>query len=712
MNEKKLEEKKLKEVISRYMEVLEDLELIIKTLPMKYQNNPELLDALLKQYKNKQRIITEGLKKPYFARIDFKDDMQENTDICYIGKVGVSDFDNNLVTIDWRAPIASLYYDSNLGRVSYEAPDGIISGYMSLKRQYEIENGNLKSYNDVDTVSNDEILKPYLSVNADNRLKNIVSSIQNEQNQVIRRSLFDNIIVQGVAGSGKTTVALHRIAYLAYNYRDKIKSNQYMIIGPNKFFINYISSVLPDLDVTDVPQLTYDEFTKEYLSEYFDIVDSPISKTSFNSNKFKMSMLYKEIIDRYVTWLEENFVLPDRDFCIKKFQLLPKNIIKDIYNNIDDTYMQSIDEKIERCILMTSTYLKSNINKVISELNLQYTRLTEGDISNQLIADFNQIKKELESTGCISSLRKYFTFKNKKTTVLYNDMIKNIINFTDDKGTLEIKNTQIKGKGVYTFEDLPGLVYLNWKLHGSKSYKNIRQTVIDEAQDYGTFNFYALKKVLSSSSFSIFGDLAQSIYDYRSIDDWDSVIKESFNEDCQLEYLLKSYRTTTEIMSSANSVLSYIGLKNATPVIRHGENVRYIKVSEDYYEVLLNRVNNLRSKNYQSIALISRTDEDAINITENLRDLGLEIRNVGINDSVYNGGVCSVSSQLSKGLEFDAVIITDASENKYSSNNTTDMKSLYVSMTRPLHELEILYRTDLSKPLQNDLENQKVKHLK
>lgn len=705
------EKKKLEEILGQYKEVLEDLELVIRSLPNKYQHNPEVLDALLRQYENKKRVITEGLNKPYFARIDFKDDKEENE--CYIGKVGVTDFDQNTVTIDWRAPIASLYYDSNLGKTSYKAPEGTITGVLSLKRQYDIESGKLISFNDVDTVANDDILKPYLSVNADNRLKNIVSSIQSEQNEVIRKDLTDNIIVQGVAGSGKTTVALHRIAYLAYNYRNKIKSNQYMIIGPNKFFIKYISSVLPDLDVTDVPQLTYEEFTKEYLGEDFIIIKEKISQTSFNANKFKMSLDYKRVIDKYLDYLEQKQVLPNKDFNIKEFSILPKEVIKEIYDNIDDKYTTDIESKIERTILMASSYLKDNHEKIMASLISQYNKLLDNakdsKTKNAINNIYTKIKKELESSGLSSSLRKYFTFRNKKTTLLYNDMIKNIINYFENKEVIEIKDNEPKEKNVFTFEDLPGLIYLHYRLHGSKDYKQYRQTVIDEAQDYGTFNFYVLKQVLSSSSFSIFGDLAQSIYDYRSIDNWNDVISGSFNGDCKLEYLLKSYRTTMEIMNSANSVLDYIGLRTATPVIRHGENVRYLKVKENDYCTILKRVSLLKEKDYQSIALISRNNEEASIMADNLSKLGLDIKSISENSIDYDNGVCSVSSELSKGLEFDAVIITDASEEKYSSKNNTDMKNLYVSMTRPLHELEILYSTELSEPLKNDRQKVLVK---
>ena len=707
------EKRKLEEILEQYKEVLENLKLVIRSLPSKYQHNPEVLDALLRQYENKERVLTEGLKKPYFARIDFKDDETKEENMCYIGKVGVTDFDQNTVTVDWRAPIASLYYDSNLGKTSYKAPEGIINGTLSLKRQYDIESGKLISFNDVDTVANDEILRPYLSVNADNRLKNIVSSIQSEQNEVIRKDLTDNIIVQGVAGSGKTTVALHRIAYLAYNYRNKIKSNQYMIIGPNKFFIKYISSVLPDLDVTDVPQLTYEEFTKEYLGEDFSLAKEKISKTDFNVNKFKMSLDYKTVIDEYINYLEKEKVLPLKDFCIKDFNILPKEEIRKIYDNIDDRYITDIESKIERTILMASTYLKNNQDKVLTALMAEYNKLLDNAKDNKTKTAINQtydkIKKELESCGLSSSLRKYFTFRSKKTTALYSDMIRSIEKYYDNKDVKEIKDNEPKEKNTFTFEDLPGLVYLHYRLHGSGIYKDYRQTVIDEAQDYGTFNFYALKQVLSSSSFSIFGDLAQSIYDYRSIDNWNDVISKSFDNDCNLEYLLKSYRTTMEIMNSANLVLSHIGLKTATPVIRHGEDVRYLKIKENDYNRILERVNLLKEKDYQSIALISRDTAEAKEMADNLAKLGLDIKSIGEDNVDYDSGICSLSSELSKGLEFDAVILTDASEDKYSSKDNTDMKNLYVSMTRPLHELEILYDGEITLPLKKEAEKTFIK---
>ena len=703
----KLEANKLEEVKIKYKEVTDNLKININSLYSRINQNSNEVYSHIYKLENKIRLINDSLNKPYFARIDFQNEKNKEKEILYIGKVGVSDFDNNLITIDWRAPIASLYYDSNIGNTSYETPEGIIKGTLNLKRQYDIEKGILKSFNDIDIVSNDEILKPYLNVNTDIRLKNRVSTIQKEQHTIIRKSLEENIIIQGVAGSGKTTVALHRIAYLAYNNKDKINSNQYMVIGPNNFFIDYISSVLPDLDVTNVLQLTYEEFTKKYLNENFNVVQSSIEDNKFNINKFKMSISYKKIIDKYIAQLEHYNVIPTKDFTIKSFNILSQNKIKEIYHNIDDTYLESIDSKIEKCILTISSYLKNNIEEIILDLTFQYEKLIKNcnnDKEKKEILDtFNKIKKELSSTGCSSSLKKYFIFKNKKTCSLYNNMIKNIDNYSNIENISYIKEQYKKLKNNYTFEDLPALIYINYKIHGPKNYKTIRQTVIDEAQDYGTFNFYVLKLVLKNSSFSIFGDLAQSIYDYRSINNWNEVIDECFNNDCKIEYLIKSYRTTIEIMNEANIILKYIGLKPSIPVIRHGEKVHYLKVTNNYYNKLNFIIKKLKNKKYNSIAIISRTKNKADEITYNLKNYGLNIEKISDTKNNNDIKIYSLSSETSKGLEFDAVVIADASENNYSKDNLTDMKNLYVSMTRPLHELYIIYKDKLTKPLSKSI---------
>lgn len=707
------EKEKLKNILEAYKEVIKYTELSIEALPKMYRDNPDLLNSLLSQAELKLINLNKGLDKPYFARIDFTDSEGGKKEVCYIGKVGVLDSDNKIITVDWRTPIASLYYDSNVGPASYEAPKGIIKGTLDLKRQIEIEKGNLISVQDVDAVSNDELLKPYLGVNADNRLKNIVSSIQCEQNAVIRENLRKNIIVQGVAGSGKTTVALHRIAYLVYNNRDKINPDQYMVIGPNKFFIDYISSVLPDLDVSNVPQLTFEELALDFVGEKFEINDSSHKIISSMTNspeksvdKYKTSMRYKQAIDRFIAYFEQ-ILIPDKDFEIRGFTVLNSETIKEIYDNMTGYATDDLQSKVDRCILLVSKKIEENREKLISRLgNFTYEEFQKHKNDSKAVIkikkNFEAIKRELEN-NCYQSLKKYFSRVNTKIMTLYNTFVSHIEEYTQDnigylkKVTLgNIKNRKVD------FEDLAALIYLKERLKGTSIYRKYRHTVIDEAQDFGEFNFYVLNKIMNNGTFSIFGDLAQSIYSYRSVDNWDDVVKNSFDNQCEVLELLKSYRTTVEIMKAANNITNHIGLNSATPVIRHGDEVSVSRINEgSKIEHIYNKILEFKAKGYNSIAIISKTDAEAGKVNLELRKLGIDINHVSSSNEPYEGGICTIPSYLSKGLEFDAVILDNVSKKNYSSTNKIDMQLLYVSMTRPLHELDLIYDGEITMPLQS-----------
>ena len=269
------EKKKLEQTIDIVKQILQDENLDLKRLYNDFVGDREELWRIADRKKLHVSNLEVAKDKPYFARIDFVSEEDGKISTIYIGKNGVMK-NTDIIVTDWRAPISSLYYDAEVGKCGYEAPNGRINGEMLLKRQYEIENGELQEYFDVDLVSNDGLLQKYLNDNNDARLKSIVSTIQKEQNDVIRKKMSDNIIVQGVAGSGKTTVALHRIAYLVYNYINSIKQNQYLVIGPNPVFLKYIKSVLPELDVDGVEQCTYEMFAKKYIDE--DININPSNK--------------------------------------------------------------------------------------------------------------------------------------------------------------------------------------------------------------------------------------------------------------------------------------------------------------------------------------------------------------------------------------------------------------------------------------------------
>lgn len=681
IKEFKNEEEKLNHILIKYDEVMKYCKNRINSIFTTYANNQTMIENLTEIYLEKIRLMEKSLNKPYFARLDFKRDGESDIEELYIGKVGVIDEKNNNIIIDWRAPVSSMYYDSNIGDASYKAPEGTCTGKLLLKRQYEIENKQLKSYQDVDTVSNDELLKPYLEASVDNRLKNIVSTIQHEQNRIIREPVNKNLIIQGVAGSGKTTVALHRIAYLVYNNRENIKPEQYLIIGPNKFFVNYISGVLPDLDVEDVKQLTYDELCSEILQENITLIDEDIkllksikNEKELTYQKIKVSMQFKKALDKYIKEIKES-TIPIYGVRINEKEIISNEFIKQIYNSFEelDEY-DNIKTRLMRTNLFFEKYIDENIE--------QYREYSEKELKKALKNYFNKLIQKIPKIyqNFLSNLDKYLEISE------------------DIKEQVKINIINLKNKK-FEFEDLSSLIYLKAKINGIDEYGKYKQIVIDEAQDYGEFTFFSLKFILKNAAFSIFGDLAQSIYQYRSIENWESVLNNTFRYQGEIQYLLKSYRTTTEIMDSANNITKYIKLNIAKPVIRHGKKVSFIKYKEKNEQIsLIKRIlEQYKTQNYKTIAIICKNEEEAQELYIKLEMN--DIKNITLNDTEYNGGICIITSYLAKGLEFDGVIISNSGEEEYNSNKIIDMKLLYVAMTRPLHELTILYKNDITKPL-------------
>lgn len=702
------EQNKLREIVEGLNETLEGEELKLKALPRKYGNNPILLQSLMSMTSQKIYGIKTHIDKPYFSRIDFKSMENGKKEQLYIGKVGVIDLDGNILVTDWRAPIASLYYDSNLGQVEYVAPDGVMKGTLELKRQIVIENQEIKEIFDVDSVSDDELLKPYLGANADNRLKNIVASIQKEQNEIIRKPLYQNVIVQGVAGSGKTTVALHRIAYLIYNYSKKYHSNQFMVIGPNKFFINYISNVLPDLDAGQVEQWTFEELALKFVAEKMSVSNATEKLVSILSgnqesgvSKYKLSMIYKEELDKFLEKFEYEFV-PKEGISINGFCLFSKEEVCDMLQSEIEIDFSSRLSRLQKVIENKVENMPDLTGKIKEHFNT-LLRNAKTDSERQEITKLQWDTIDKVNTELKNILKKKFTVKNKKVITLYKSFITNYKKYSLNNSMCQkIQNATMGNVNSkkFNFEDLPALMYIKYKLFGCGEFKDFAHVVVDEAQDFGTFNFFVLKKMMQSSTFSIFGDLTQGIYEYRSINNWEEVIRSSFDGKCSLMQLEKSYRTTMEIMKSANLISKSIGLYEGKPVIRHGREVTIHKLNEsERISYIQECINQYKASGHQSIAIICKTPEESKRVYERMVQMQKDITLIAEDNEIYDGGVCVVPSHLSKGLEFDCVLIYDANEQLYSSNNKVDMKLLYVAMTRALHTLDILYSKDITKPL-------------
>lgn len=663
--------------------------------------------------KNHIKVLEKASSNPYFARIDFKAITDSDFKEIYIGRNGISK-DGKVLITDWRAPISSLYYDSSTGKTSYKSPTGDVLGEVALKRQYDIEDGKLIEYFDVDLVSNDNLLQKYLNANNDSRLKSIVATIQSEQNDIIRRPIDENVIIQGVAGSGKTTVALHKIAYLVYNYINSVKQSQYLVIGPNPVFIKYIKTVLPDLDVSGVSQLTFEQFAKDYIGEEIEInpsnkkISASIAGKSNDIDKFKSSMLYKNMLENFFELYLKGIV--SKPLKLNDFVVLTEEEMAPIFARALEEQHATLQGRVEVTIERLIDYVKNNIDSILTRYNEYENNLFKNaSLEERESLRKKFIKERIEiQKNCSTTIRKYFSKAVLSPIKLYRLFISMLDDFNiyGYKKITELKKTTMANikENKYDFEDLAALLYLKLRTEPNRQYSNIKHTVIDEAQDLGIFNFYVLKKCLPTSTFSIFGDLAQSIYDYRGIDNWDEVNSLIFNNKANIVNFNKSYRTTASIMNVADAISESINLGKSDLVVRDGLPVSFDEAptSNELVEQIANKIKEYKEKGYKTIAVISKTDLLSRYINDDLRELGIVIPNVTEKDDVSldEFSVCTISNQLAKGLEFDAVILNNVNDKIYSCDSTLDMKLLYVAVTRALHELDITYNGKLPEVLQ------------
>lgn len=702
MEDLEYEKQKLENVESNLEDIQKGEEEILRDLPKKYGSNPVLLANLMSTSATKIANIQKIKEKPYFARIDFKEDKKNTKDKLYIGKIGVTDLNGRVVVTDWRAPVSTLYYDSNLGQVEYDAPYGKIHGELSLKRQIIIQNKKIESIFDVDSVSDDELLKPYLGASADSRLKNIVASIQGEQNEIIRKNIEKNLIVQGVAGSGKTTVALHRIAYLMYNNSDKYKANQFMVIGPNKFFINYISNVLPDLDASNAVQLTYEELASNFIGEKISYEDSTKKlnditdgRDTISNVKYKTTLEYKDLLDKYLNTIEYD-IIADNGLVINDVCVLTKDEILEVYKQ---TQGESIKQRLDIVARRIANNIKNDdeiYSRVKSQMDALELAQTDVEQRRKIIKKELDMLKDLNNTGFEKQLKKLLDISSLKVIPIYQNFVESVDNIPEIIRSSTVKSLKSR---VIENEDIAPIMYIKLRYFGNEEFKNIKCVVVDEAQDFGVFSYYILRNVLNQANFSIFGDLAQGIYSYRAIENWHD-IQDGIFEDSEYLNLRKSYRTSIEIMSEANKISSAINLGEARPVIRESGPVIKTKVdSKSKNEYIAKKVKDYLDNGYKSIAIVYKNQTEMAKISKLLKEKNIDNEIIYKDQEKYNGGVCILTSYLSKGLEFDVVIVADSDESNYVSSNVLDMKLLYVAMTRALHKLELIYTDKICKYL-------------
>lgn len=637
--------------------------------------------------------LTKSKPIPYFGKIEISTNGQESySQNIYIGRNSVTSADTKYVT-DWRAPVCSIYYDGEIGPVSYKMGEKEINTNLLTKRQITIKNSELIDVVDTELVSNDELLKPYLEINADNKMKTIIASIQKEQNEIIRKPSNKNMIIQGVAGSGKTSVALHRISYQLYESSEKLMPDSFLILGPNDYFLNYVSYVLPDLDTYSVEEETFLNFASNYIGEKINLKpDESIQEnsTSATIQLFKTSLEYRDILEGFLQKYIEKFIVPD-DFKIMNDVVFSKELIRDVLFSTS-----SLFPDYKRVSLLLETRLKNYYEQIYDEINAKYKNVYktmdfEDPKRKELVGYSSKLFSVLKNDG-IKLLRKYLKdikLTNQQIYAIFIDYFGDVeCSLTEKEKLLLQKETleDLKKKKI-GFEDLAPLVYIYYRLSGEKT--KFKQIIIDEAQDYGTFHFDVLKKVNPQAYFTIYGDLAQAIYPYRSIRSWDELSKEVFDGNVDKSMLNKSYRTTIEITKNANTVLNHMNLVEATPVIRHGNDVEVTECTDPIFKV--DKINKMIEKGFKTIAIICKDEKEVKKVYEELEKYKLNFKIISSTDTNYDGGLFVLTAAASKGLEFDGVIINNASENIYNEKSSVDMHLLYVALTRALHELDICY---------------------
>lgn len=723
-----LEEKeKLKEINNKVLEEEKLIEEELRKSDMNYTMEDIAKGEVLLTRVKKLENIKKIKNVPYFARMDFK---EENRDLekLYIGKISI--LDNKTaepIIVDWRAPISNLYYEGKIGSAEYECLGKKIKGDILLKRQYIIEKKQLKKYIDINVTGNDELLQNALEEKADDRLKNIVATIQDEQNKIIRAKINSPLIVQGVAGSGKTTIALHRIAYLIYNYEKEFKPEEFMIIAPTKFFLNYISNILPDLGVNNVKQCTFEDFAYDVIGKKLKISDSNeklviiVNKEFDDINKgkidimikeakYKSSIKFKKIVDDYLLQIENNYI-PKNDFYFKDYEIMSYNNINKLFK---ETYkMYNYNDRIKEIEKNLISELKKKSLLIIDDIRKKRSKELQNLTGENRIKVFDKYEKiiKLLEKDYKKIVKQYLNQISKKDCIqYYKEFIDGYLQNSDEVMIYLKKNTSNNlQKNEISFEDLAPIMYIQYKIFGIKEKCKIKHVVVDEAQDYGEFQFDILKQILNSNSMTILGDIAQGVHYYRGIENWKKFIDVEFkNVKTVYTTLNKTYRTTKEIMEVANNVINklpefekeYIVL--GEPVIdrKNSVNIKKNKNIDELISSINNRINEYLQNDYKSIAIIGKDMNECEEIEKKLRKTRKDIKLIKGKDSEYNSGISVIPSYLAKGLEFDCVIISNANEEKYTYSSL-DIKLLYVTITRAMSKLDIFYIGEITGLLKN-----------
>ncbi|GFP75553.1 RNA polymerase recycling motor HelD [Clostridium fungisolvens] len=660
---------------------------------------------LSRKFQEKYERIVES---PYFGRIDFLEKGEEKEEKFYIGISNLTDDNYDFLVYDWRAPVSSMFYDYEIGEAMFECPEGIVEGNLTLKRQYKISNGKIDYMFDSNLKIDDEILQDILSKNTDNKMKTIITTIQREQNKVIRNEQYKNLIVQGPAGSGKTSVALHRIAYLLYKHRDKITPQNIVIFSPNEIFNDYISNVLPELGEDNMNQTTFKEymhnalgigFKKENYCEMMEYILASKDEASYeeriNNIKYKASMEFIDVLKKYVVYVE-NLERDFRDISLRgKLIISSDEINKLFFKDYSDLPLKRRLQKIrERILFLVEPYEKLWIEEVAHELKETGSYIDKNEINEKSKA---LVKAEMKDLYYSINRSTEFNLLDiyKKLFEKLEAFAKSSDSEYNEQKLYEIKRytlENLRGK-VLNYEDQSPLLYLKGALGDLPKTSSIKYVIIDEAQDYTPLQYEILNQLFSHADMTILGDLNQSINPFMNVGDYKNIAKIFPENNTCIINLSKSYRSTIEITRFSRKLLNQEITDGC--VERSGEEPLLLGFSNDdaIKERLLSDIKIYKEKEYQSIGIITRTKKEAQEVFNFLKDK-IDVKCIMKDDDEYVSGILVIPAYLAKGLEFDVALIYNVGNENYKSEE--ERLLLYTACTRALHVLNVYYSDKLT----------------
>ncbi|HEY3423924.1 MAG TPA: UvrD-helicase domain-containing protein [Negativicutes bacterium] len=674
---------------------------------------------------NSQKIqdIEEAIPSPYFGRVDFREDGNEQFDSFYIGRCKVAKIQiqdvTDILVFDWRDPVSTIFYECYGGRASYDVLDRYhYQGDVRLKRQYKIENSILKTFVDnyimdqvlarqQEALLADPLLTDRLQQGAADKLKDIVTSIQAVQNKIIREPLNQVTIIQGVAGSGKSTIGLHRLSYLLYN--EKLNPTKLLVVAPNRIFLDYISDLLPEIDAADVRQMVWEDLittiirTKPKLADeqQLDLILSGNDKDGIrlleDTAQLKGSLDFIQILNTYQEHKIQKFCLKLEDINLFNGQLLLS--AKDQLNK----FMEDIKAPYNERLRILTHYITFRINNYVEILEAQQGKGKRSEEQGKLCRKeattfLGNYFKRWHPLDLLAAYHEVFAtktvFKAVKDKKYNLDAVRS--------HAMSILNThQIER------EDLAPLAYLTYLLDGWRHVTTFDHIVVDEAQDLNAFEFIILKKLSTNGSLTIMGDLSQGIHSYRSINSWNVLSKEVF-ADARTVYreILYSYRSAKEIIDVFNRVMP-LGYTKAIPVYEIGRKptVERILTLNHGINRIMRMLKTFLEQDAKSIGIITKQEKDAVSVYEQLlqstvdEDLSYPLHLVSGQTASYQGGISVLPVSLAKGLEFDGVIIWNASDTEFAAD-PFNARLLYVALSRAMHSLHIMYQGNLTPLLQ------------